>query len=247
MMRAATACSVGIVVLCLGCMPMHGAPQSNARTTLAPGDERLRPPGLDDGTIDITVFTRPAGDAAERRAATVAVSERASAATGNVSLLTRVWSPPFTTIDSLTVDRHSLRPRDELLLIGKVARRYRYDGSRVTGTLTQPDSGAKAYDHDFPEPVFAFNEVEVLVRSIPYRVGLQVVVPLFSEVDQALERDTITVVEQTSDAAAGHWVVRFADPVITTRYVVDASSRRILDARTTQRASRSESHYVYPR
>src|SRR5690349_9686008 len=119
-MRAATAFSMATLALFLGCVHAHRASEASERTTIAPGDERLRPPGLDDGALDITLFTRrPTGDTAERRAATVTVSERVSTAQQNASLLTRAWSPPFTTIDSLIVDRRNLRPRDELLLIGK--------------------------------------------------------------------------------------------------------------------------------
>jgi hypothetical protein len=86
------------------------------------------------------------------------------------------------------------------------------------------------------------NEVEPLVRSLDYHRGLRIVVPLFSEVDQALERDTLSVEDGSASAT---WVVRFADPVITTRYVVDARARHIVDAVTTNRKSGGRFHYRY--
>lgn len=132
---------------------------------------------------------------------------------------------------------------DEDLLFKGVRRSYRYDGARVSETVVYPDSAPKPYDHTFDQPVFAFNEVEPLVRSLDYRRGLRVVVPLFSEVDQALERDTLSV--ESGSPTRATWVIRFADPVITTRYVVDARTRHIVDAVTTNRKSGGRYHYRY--
>lgn len=64
---------------------------------------------------------------------------------------------------------------------------------------------------------------------------MSVVVSLFSEVDGDLEHDTLSVMGRDTMAGRDVWVVRFADPVITTRYLVDAQTRAILDAVTTQR------------
>ncbi|HEY7877045.1 MAG TPA: hypothetical protein VIC55_02400, partial [Gemmatimonadaceae bacterium] len=49
------------------------------------------------------------------------------------------------------------------------------------------------------------------------------------------------------DTMAGRdvWVVRFADPAITTRYLVDVKTRAILDAVTTQRKAGTRFHYAY--
>ncbi|HEX6809757.1 MAG TPA: hypothetical protein VF118_17350 [Gemmatimonadaceae bacterium] len=86
--------------------------------------------------------------------------------------------------------------------------------------------------------MFAFNELETLVRSLRYRVGQRVVVPLFSEGDHALEHDTLSVLSRTTqDDGAPLWTIEFADPVITTRYRVDGRSREVLDAVTRQRRS----------
>lgn len=106
-------------------------------------------------------------------------------------------------------------------------------------------SAPRSFDHTFETPVFAFNEVEPLVRSLAYRTGSAVVVPLFSEVDGDLEHDTLSVTGSTKETGVDAWVVRFADPVITTRYVIDAHTRAILDAVTTQRKSGTRFRYAY--
>ena len=142
------------------------------------------------------------------------------------------------------VERRTLSPVSEELSFRGALRRYHYAGRHVTGVVQYPDSAPRQYDNTFSEPVFAFNEVELLVRSLDYRGGLTFVVPLFSEVDQAVEYDTLTVVGRApSGSRQGLWSVRFADPVITTSYIVDAESRAIVGAETRNRKSGSVLHY----
>src|SRR5581483_12083889 len=93
-------------------------------------------------------------------------------------------------------------------------RRYRYEGNRVTGTVQPVDSAARQLDRAFPYPVFAFSEVDLLACSLPFHPGASFVVPLFSEMDEDLETDTLTVVGRDTTSSAARWVVRFADPAI---------------------------------
>jgi hypothetical protein len=107
----------------------------------------------------------------------------------------------------------------------------------VIGTVTT-DSSSEQVDRTFPEAVFAFNEVEMLVRSLRCRSGATFVVPLFSEGDRAVEHDTLRVVSRSmSDDGRPVWTIDFADPVITTRYRVEANARVLVDAETRQRKS----------
>lgn len=117
-------------------------------------------------------MTRPTGDTAERKYGALTVSERVPDGDASRIRLTRAWPKPFTSIDTLMIDRRALVPRDEALSANGGRYRYHYDGSRVTGTVTPRDSASQTYDHDFGEPVFAFNEVEVLVRALRYQPGL---------------------------------------------------------------------------
>ncbi len=160
---------------------------------------------------------------------------RVGAATDRI-LVTTAWSPPYESYDSLTIDRPTLRPIEETVTSRRARYHYRYDNARVVGTA-QLESGSVAVDRTFDERVFAFNELELLVRSLRYHAGDRFVVPLFSEADRNVEHDTLRVVGSVSTARSRVWTIDFADPVITTRYRVDEASRRILDATTVQRKS----------
>jgi hypothetical protein len=235
--------TIAMAALLAACASSHAAPSSAAGTPNA-GARALVVPSLEDsGTNVIVSVQRPTGDTAARAVSVLRLTG-VGAASGTV--LTKDWSPPFQSSDTLVVEKQTLRPQREVLVFNHVRREYRYDGAHVTGTIQYPDSAPQAFDKTFEEPVFAFNEVEPFVRSLDYRKGLTVVVPLFSEVDAALEHDTMSVVGRASVAGHDTWIVRFADPVITTMYVVDARARSIVDAMTTQRTSGVRFHYVYP-
>ena len=185
------------------------------------------------------LFQRALGpDTAERKLAETNEEDRFAASNSADLTLTSRWSPPYESSDSLIVDGNTLRPLDEVIESRRARYRFHYDGPRVTGVVAVADSAPQRLDRKFDQPVFAFNEVEILVRSLRYRVGLRVVVPLFSEGDRAIEHDTLSVVSQsTQPDHAPVWTIEFADPVITTRYRVDARSREIIDAVTRQRKS----------
>lgn len=218
-------------------------PLSQGVAVLAPGDRTLVPLASSAASEDVAVLRAASGDTTERAFSHVTRSEHASTVNSIWLVMSSEWAPPLASKDSIVLERIGLRPMEEDLVFNRVHRSYRYDGARVSGIVLYPDSAPKPYDHTFDQPVFAFNEVEPLVRSLDYRRGLRVVVPLFSEVDQALERDTLSVEDGSPTRAT--WVVRFADPVITTRYVVDARTRHIVDAVTTNRKSGGRYHYRY--
>lgn len=209
---------------------------SSSGPTLRPGSAELT--GLRaGGTASFPVWRRRAGDSVPRALARMTWS--ATPVPGDSDALTVVtsWSAPVSSDDSLTIDRHTFAPRSEGLASPALRFQYRYDGRRVTGSIQHGDSAPQKIVREFDGPVFAFNEVAPLVRSIPFRTGASWVVPLFSEADADLELDTITVVTDTTLAGVRAWIVRFADPVIVQRYVVDAASRTALGITTTQRKS----------
>lgn len=238
-MCLATICAVSLAA---ACATTHTA--ASSETMLSPGARPLTVPSLAEAASEVTVFAqRAAGDTTMRRVSSLIVTGSASPDHG--VQLTKNYAPPFQSSDTLVVDAATLRPRSEVLVFNKVRREYRYDGAHVTGAIQYPDSAPRSFDSTFDAPVFAFNEVEPLVRSLAFRTGVTVVVPLFSEVDADLEHDTLSVTGSTRETGVDAWVVRFADPVITTRYVVDAHTRAILDATTTQRKSGMRFHYAY--
>ncbi|MGH7649345.1 MAG: hypothetical protein ACREND_14605 [Gemmatimonadaceae bacterium] len=234
--------TISTVVLAAACASSHTAP-SSATNTVNPGGPALEVPSLENSATNVIVsLQRPTGDTV---AHAVSVLRLTGVRAESGTMLTKDWSPPFQSSDTLVVEKRTLRPQREVLVFNHVRREYRYDGAHVTGTIQYPDSAPQAFDKTFEEPVFAFNEVEPFVRSLDYRKGLTVVLPLFSEVDAALEHDTVSVVGRASVAGHDTWIVRFADPVITTVYMVDARTRDMTDAVTTQRQSGLRFHYAY--
>jgi hypothetical protein len=242
-----------LVVCAAGCGSIRPQESSVEPAALMPGSGVLREPTLLEGPRAVAVSSRRApgttggSDTTERDYAQLRLSEDVIGPSGDRWRLTRTWLPPYASIDSLVIERRTLRPLEETLSFGGAIRHYRFDGRRVTGAIQFADSAPRSYDHTFDEPLFAFNEVDLLARSLDYRPGRLLVVPLFSEVDQALERDTLSVIGQETIAGKRVWIVRFADPVITTRYVVDAASRQLVDAVTTQRRSGVAFHYAFSR
>jgi len=216
-----------------------------APTLLLPGSPLLEPPPLTDTAWRTSVLMRKAtGDTVERPMARNRHEQRALTARPGHIVLTSFWEPPFTTIDTMVFSRDGLVPETERLVY-RGSRSYRYAGNRVTGTIQAPDSAPRAFDQTFAQRVFAFNEVDLLVRSLPFRAGARFVVPLFSEVDADVEMDTLSVVGPDSTTrGASHWVIRFADPAIVSLYDVAAASRGVLSVETLQRRTGSRLRYV---
>jgi hypothetical protein len=155
------------------------------------------------------------------------------------------WDQPVLTADSLVVQPGTLVPVSERYAYRGTLYTYRYDGPHVVGTIQHADSTPKALDMTFDQPVFAFNEIELLVRAAPRWIGYHAVMPIFSEVDHALEVDTIDVVSGARLATGDSLIkVRFADPVITTLYTVRASTYRVEYSETTNRKSHAILRYL---
>jgi hypothetical protein len=245
-MRAIHLFTLIVIAVFGACAPWHRGEPPTATRDLVPGSALLKVPALDGETPDIPILIRrPTGDTVPRVVSHLAVSGRPAPSDRRLTVLTKAWAPPFQSSDTLIVDARSLRPTQEVFTFNRVRREYRYDGAHVTGTIQFPDSAPQRFDHTYPTPVFAANEVEPLVQALDFRRGLRMIVPLFSEVDHDLERDTLTVIDRTSVGGAEAWVVVFADPVITTRYLVDSRTRALLEAVTTQRTSLVQFRYQY--
>jgi hypothetical protein len=141
------------------------------------------------------------------------------------------------------IDRRTLAPVREILSIASDRYDYAYASGRVTGSISKRDSVVRLLEQSFAQPVFAFNEVEALVQALEYRPGLEVVIPLFSELDGDVEHDTLTVLNRTTPSTESTaWMVRFADPAITSIYTVDARTRSVLEFTTRNRKTGTAFH-----
>jgi hypothetical protein len=221
--------------------------QPTAQALLLPGSPLLTPPPLPDTTIALVVYlTQGNGDTVEKKMADTRNGQQAIPGQRDDVLMTIAWDPPYPSLDSLVITRRGLVPVTEHLDF-RGSFNYRYDKNHVAGTVQPHDSAQRAYDQSFPSNVFAFNEMDLLVRSLPFKQGLSVVAPLFSEVDRDLEMDTLTVLGPDT-SGAGHggngWMVRFADPAIVARFVIDRTSRAIMSSEIFPRKTEMRMRYV---
>jgi hypothetical protein len=106
----------------------------------------------------------------------------------------------------------------------------------VLGTVQRGDS-TQELERNFSHDIFSFNQLESLVRSLDYKPGLSLVVPLFSAQELKLEYDTLSVVAREDSRGRPAWRVRFSDAVVVSDYLIDAETRRVLSQETRQRAS----------
>jgi hypothetical protein len=127
-----------------------------------------------------------------------------------------------TFLDTALVMQDGLHPVWEVSRSGAKTTRWDYSGKVVRMAVTHPDSGTRNKAHTYDVPVFHFNELDVLIRSIPMREGYEAILPLYSEGSDELEMDTVRVNARGAD---GVWAVRFADPAIVAMYGIDGSRK----------------------
>jgi hypothetical protein len=128
-------------------------------------------------------------------------------------------------LDSALVLRRGLAPVWEHYQYEGERSSIDYDGARVRRTDAKGDSVVRRVEHTYDQPVFHFAELDWIVRAVPLRAGYRTIVPLYSEHDDALEKDTLSVEGRGAD---GVWNVRFADPVIIGHYDINETTRLIV-------------------
>jgi hypothetical protein len=234
-----------LICACHSPRPDVAAPPLSTPRLLLPASSLLTHPPLRDTAEQFVVsIKRATGDTVEKRLAEVRREQRTPPGASDRLLLASTWAPPLTSIDSVWVERRGFAPVHEHLVY-RGTFDYRYAGARVQGTIQRTDSAPRNFDTTYAHPVFAFSEVDLLVRALPFRPGLQVIAPLFSESDADLEIDTMTVVgPDSTHRREPAWTVRFADPAIVSRYVIGEHSRTILATETLQRRTHSRLRYV---
>ncbi|HET9983981.1 MAG TPA: hypothetical protein VFQ38_10355 [Longimicrobiales bacterium] len=200
----------------------------------------LRLPTVRDTTRAFHFLARRTGDTTTIDLGLTTLGDRPGAEDGGHASFRQVQaSPKREFYDTLEVRVNGLAPRWEHLRLGARRIRIEYDGTRVHRWDQTGDSVPRTATVDFPTPVFAFNQVHMLVRSVPLRVGYTTVLPLYSEGTAELEHDTITVIAAPGPDARG-WTVRFADPAIVSTYTLDATTREIVGYRVLQRSGKAE-------
>jgi hypothetical protein len=229
----------GAAAMC--CLAQAGAAQtqSGAATPamLLPGSRSLDVKHLTPQTQNMRVLVRAgSGDTTEREWSLLTRSDRVIDAPAGQMAQTFFYAPPRTIRDSLVVQRAGLAPVFERLDLGTSQVTLRYEGNRVLGTVQRGDS-TQQLERNFSHDIFSFNQLESLVRSLDYKPGLSMVVPLFSAQELKLEYDTLSVVARADMRGRAAWRVRFSDAVVVSEYLIDAETRRVLSQETRQRAS----------
>jgi hypothetical protein len=205
---------------------------------LVPASTQLTMPTLHDETRNYRYLLHGTGaDTTVRDLGTWHSEQHPGARNGKsvVLLVTRApdgTQPPFS--DSALVVQRTLSPLSETMRSGSTATYFEYDGARVRRVNTKPDSSDVSIEHQYQTPVFHFNELDLVIRSLPFRAGYRAILPLYSEGTDLLEMDSVRVEGKT---ATGNWRVRFADPVIVTTFELNETTREILSQEAVQKKS----------
>lgn len=173
-------------------------------------------------------------DTVERAMGLMEQGERFQPA-GRARLLVQVQSAAaFHWSDTLTMDAESLAPKSEALYIGSRRIGLTYRGHQITRVVQVGDSTPRTTVSTHPHVPFAFNQLDLLIRSTPLKVGYRAILPLYSEATDTLEMDTLEVLK--GPARGEHiWLLRFADPAIVSRVGLDERTREIASYETTPR------------
>jgi hypothetical protein len=217
-----------LVAVVSGCAA-RTTPTSSPGTdvTLPAGSERLVTSHIAEFREGQRIYSRAAsGDTTEHESVRKVIEEHPMELDGApaVMMVTAGHFAGGDYFDTLVVRRNGLVPVRESLryLQRRTAKEITFSGDRLRQTNHSGDS-ARTFEMRFALPVFAFSELDLLIRSLPFSHGYRAIVPLYSEGDDSLEMDTVAVT-----GPVGHqWTVRFADPVIVATYGVDSASRRI--------------------
>jgi hypothetical protein len=133
--------------------------------------------------------------------------------------------------DSLLFIRATLRPIWEHLHGGGMATSLSFDGTHVTGRLTQKDSAAHAINVTTTAPSFSTTIDDVVVQSIPLVRGYRVVLP-FVGGSGSVESETIRVrgsePVSTAKGARDAWAVDLSYPSGSETLWIDPATRAIL-------------------
>jgi len=221
--------SLGVLLFAAGITIIVAArPAERLKAALIlPGSRELSTSHLTASTVRYRYFTRPSPDSAEKEVATGTASVTPITHQGKPALLlvTHSGRPERMFIDTAVVMRDGLAPVWEVSRFSQRMMRWDYSGKNVHRTLTHPDSGTRSAEHTYDVPVFHFNELEALIRSLPLREGFEAILPLYSEGSDELEMDSVRVMARDT---SGVWSVRFADPAIVSTYGIHGTTRQIV-------------------
>lgn len=187
---------------------------------LRPGAVDLMSAKITDRCDSLWFLARAPNDTVQRSILAQRIEQHDVSST--VVQVTTMSTPDGSYVDSTILLRDGLAPMRETTHAGSTVIRYRYDRNRVDVTTIAGDSAPVAHHHEYPYPVFNFEELDLLIRLLPLRPGYQALLPLYSEGDEDAEIDTVLV--QGKDST-GIWHVRFADKAVIATYGIADDTR----------------------
>ena len=206
----------------------------------------LRTDHLSDATrIERMLSRASTGDTSEHEIASSRVEERVGYDSGGATFLLvrrgRYLGGDY--YDSLVVRRANLRPIREHLSYSErhIDKQLDFHGTSVQETSTIGDS-TRTFRREHTIPLFAYAEIEMLVRSLPFHPYYSAILPLYSECGDSLEMDSVYVI---NDHPGRLWTVRFANPAIVSVYGIEASTRKIVSHNVTSRRTRDRRWTIY--
>lgn len=142
-----------------------------------------------------------------------------------------VGAPGHVHTDSLLFDRATLRPIWEHLRGDGTATILSFDGTHVTGRLTQKGSATRAINVTTTAPSFSTTIDDVVVQSVPLVRGYRVILP-FVGGSGSVESETIRVrgreLVATAKGARDAWAVDLSYPSGSETLWIDPATRAIL-------------------
>lgn len=187
--------------------------------------------------VQRTLSRNATGDTTERESVRTTVEERLLSLPAGDRGVMRISAGHYSGgdfVDTLLMRRDDLTPLSERIRYPQ--RRWAKDIEFAGVSLHQINrlgDSTQTLERRFSRPVFAFTEVDLVVRSLPYRPGYHAILPLYSEGDDSLEMDTVAV----TGIAGRAWTLRFADPAIVATYAIDSMTRRIIEYDVVNRRS----------
>ena len=185
--------------------------------------------------VQRTLSRGAAGDTSERESVRTTVEERLVPLAGARGGLLQISTGHYASgdfVDTLLMQRDGLLPLSERIRYPqrRWAKQIEFHGT-ILHQVNHFGDSTHSIDRQFSRPVFAFSEVDLVIRSLPFAAGYRAILPLYSEGDDSLEMDTVAVTRAPGRA----WTVRFADPAIIATYVIDSTTRRITQYDVTSR------------
>lgn len=222
-----------MVITALG----SGTDQLTAQAVvIRPGDSHLTTAHLVDQVTKFQMCRRSATGDTTEKAMPGTLREQQVVQGADLLLIKSTEVNGRGVLDSMVVRRAGLTPSWERLYVGGRRTDFTFSGKRVQAVAMQGDSVLRTFDSTFTVPVFGATQLDIVIRSLPLRLGYQAILPLFSEGSFELEMDTVAVTGEDRRAAGGaQWIIRFADPAIVTTYGISQKTRVIVRYEVVQR------------